>query len=385
MYINDNNKNNRIVFLTGTRADYGKMKSLIKAVEASNEFVPYIFATGMHMLSIYGTTHIEIVKNEFKNIYPFVNQNDNTNMDITLSNTITGFSNYINQINPAAIVVHGDRLEALAGAIVGALNNIKVFHIEGGEISGTIDESIRHAISKFSHYHLVSNEEAKKRVLQMGEPEENIFIIGSPDIDIMYSDSLPSLDNVKSHYEIDFNSYSIFMYHPVTTELPLLEKHIHTVIKSLIESQENFVAIYPNNDAGSRIILKELSLIKDHPRFRIFPSMRFESFLTLLKNADCIVGNSSSGIREAGIYGIPAIDIGTRQYGRYIESANSNIVHVKEDITEVFAALFKAKSLHPKPLSYYGSGNSNILFMDILRQRKIWNADIQKKFIDIDF
>lgn len=113
--------------------------------------------------------------------------------------------------------------------------------------------------------------------------------------------------------------------------------------------------------------------------------MRFESFLTLLKNADCIVGNSSSGIREAGIYGIPAIDIGTRQYGRYIESANSNIVHVNEDITEVFAALFKAKSLHPEPLSYYGSGNSNILFMDILRQRKIWNSDIQKKFIDIDF
>lgn len=96
-------------------------------------------------------------------------------MDITLSNTITGFSNYTNQINPAAIVVHGDRLEALAGAIVSALNNIKVFHIEGGEISGTIDESIRHAISKFSHYHLVSNEEAKKRVLQMGEPEREYF------------------------------------------------------------------------------------------------------------------------------------------------------------------------------------------------------------------
>lgn len=117
----------------------------------------------MHMISNYGFTYKEIEKDGFPYIYPFINQNVDTNMDIALSNTIDGISYYINESNPDAIIVHGDRLEALAGAIVGSFNNIRVFHIEGGEVSGNIDESIRHAITKFSHFHFVSNEEAKKK------------------------------------------------------------------------------------------------------------------------------------------------------------------------------------------------------------------------------
>lgn len=113
---------------------------------------------------------------------------------------------------PDMIVVHGDRIDALAGAVTGALNNILVAHIEGGEISGTIDDSIRHAISKFAHLHFVCNEEAKKRLLQMGEQKERIFVIGSPDIDIMLSDTLPSLQQAYEKYEVDFDTYSIFMY-----------------------------------------------------------------------------------------------------------------------------------------------------------------------------
>lgn len=374
----------RIIFLTGTRADYGKMKSLIRALIDCDQFDVHIFATGMHMLSKYGSTYKEIVKDGFPNIYTFVNQNSNTDMDIALSNTITGFSNYISELQPNAIVVHGDRLEALAGAIVGAFHNIRVFHIEGGEISGTIDESIRHAITKFSHFHFVANEEAMKRILQLGEPKRNIYIFGSPDIDIMHSENLPSLNTVKAYYEIPFINYNIVLYHPVTTELHLLSKRAKELVDALLASKEQYIVIYPNNDAGSDLILNEYDRIDGHPNFRIFPSMRFEYFLTLLKNARCIIGNSSSGIREACIYGIPAIDIGNRQKGRYKLSDCPHIIHVDEpDLLPT--AIIQTHNLHLAPASYFGDGNSNLQFRDILLQKEIWSSNIQKQFMDIDF
>ena len=195
----------KIVFLTATRAEFGKMKTLMQAVEKHKDFECYIFVTGMHMLKKYGHTYDEIKKAKFKNIYMKKNQSESSNdMLKTLSKTINIFDDYVKDVKPDLIVVHGDRLEALAGAIVGAFSNIKVAHIEGGEVSGTIDESIRHAITKFSHIHFVSNEDAAKRIIQLGELKEAIKIIGSPDIDIMLSNHLPKLEDVKKHYEISF-------------------------------------------------------------------------------------------------------------------------------------------------------------------------------------
>ena len=149
----------KIVFLTATRAEFGKMKTLMQAVEKHKDFECYVFVTGMHMLKKYGSTYDEIKKARFKNIYMKKNQSETSNdMLKTLSKTINIFDDYVKRVKPDLIVVHGDRLEALAGAIVGAFSNIKVAHIEGGEVSGTIDESIRHAITKFSHIHFVSND-----------------------------------------------------------------------------------------------------------------------------------------------------------------------------------------------------------------------------------
>ena len=152
----------KIVFLTGTRADFGKLKSLMSISQNSKNFEVHLFVTGMHMNTLYGFTVDEIEKAGFKNIYKYINHDSIEYMDRTLSKTIDGFSEYISQINPDLIVVHGDRVEALAGAIVGSLNNILVAHIEGGEVSGTIDELIRHSVTKMSHIHLVANSEAKK-------------------------------------------------------------------------------------------------------------------------------------------------------------------------------------------------------------------------------
>ena len=174
----------KIAFLTGTRADFGKIKSIILKLKKNKLFEVKIFVTGMHLLKRYDFTVHEIIKSGLKNLYRYNNQKINEPMDSILSNTIRGFSEFVIKEKPDLIVIHGDRLEALAGATVGLFNNILVAHIEGGEVSGTLDNSMRHAISKLSHLHFVSNESHKKRLIQLGEKKNKIFVIGSPDIDI---------------------------------------------------------------------------------------------------------------------------------------------------------------------------------------------------------
>ena len=252
----------KIIFITGTRADFGKLKSLIEITLASKKYEVHIFATGMHMNSKYGKTVEEIYKCKFPNVYTFINHSESDTMDNVLGNTILGFSNYIKECKPDLIVIHGDRSEALAGAIVGALNNILVAHIEGGEVSGTIDELIRHAVSKMSHIHFVSNEKAKKRLIQMGELSRSIFVIGSPDIDVMKSSNLPSFEEAKGHYDIEFNDYGLVLFHPVTTEIDKIKEYAHCLVDALLQSEENYIVVYPNNDLGSSIILQEYEKIK---------------------------------------------------------------------------------------------------------------------------
>ena len=147
----------KVVFLTGTRADFGKLKSLISVLQSDSKFIVDVFVTGMHLQKKYGFTVNEIIEAGFKNIFKFKNFVNDPSMEVILANTIKGFSKYIKKNKPDLIVIHGDRVEALAGAIAGAINNVLVSHIEGGEVSGTIDESIRHAVSKFSHIHFTTD------------------------------------------------------------------------------------------------------------------------------------------------------------------------------------------------------------------------------------
>lgn len=373
----------KILFLTGTRADFGKIKSLISTLDKHQEFEVFVFVTGMHLQKEYGYTLIEIERCNFKNVHAFENHTHETTMDLTLAKTIEGFSAYCKTIEPDLIVIHGDRVETLAGAIVGSLNNILVAHIEGGELSGTVDELIRHSVTKLSHIHFVSNNEAAKRLMQMGETKSSIFTIGSPDIDIMFSGNLPSLASVKEYYKIDFAEYAIVMFHPVTTEANQMKQYAEDFVESLLQSDGNFVVIYPNNDLGSKYIIDAYQKIKDNPRFRIFPSLRFEYFLVLLKNSKFIIGNSSAGIREAPYYGIPIINIGTRQQNRTLNADIINVDYHKENIDKALSAVATHK-INPIE-NDFGSGNSAELFLNSLLSDKIWSINYQKEFKNINF
>jgi UDP-N-acetylglucosamine 2-epimerase (hydrolysing) len=369
----------KIVFVTATRADYGKLKSIILSVQKIKSFSTSVFVTGMHNLSSYGNTVDEIRKDKVKNLKIFFNQTVGINSDLVASKTILGFSYYVKKAKPDLVIIHGDRIEPLACAIVCCLNNIKIAHFEGGELSGTIDEVFRHSISKLSNIHFVTNFKAKKRLIQMGELIKNIIVVGSPDVDLILSKKLPSLDNAKRRYGIYFHSFILAVFHPVTTDIKNLKFQISNFIKALKISKKNIILIYPNNDLGSDIIIKEYKKIKEK-NIKIFPSLRFEYYLTFLKHCEFIIGNSSSGIIEAPYYGTGTINIGNRQKNR----ANlKSIINSSYKFTHILKSIKKINNKKFKKTYIFGNGKSKDKILNIFKKKNFWNLDTQKQFKEI--
>ena len=371
--------NKKIIFVTGTRADWGKLKPLV--IETSNQnFEVYLFITGMHNNRKYGDTYLDVQRVQNVNFHRFDNSTNESSMDLTVSKTINGFSKYVKDINPDLILVHGDRPEPLACAIVGSFQNILVAHIEGGEVSGTIDELIRHSISKLSHIHFVSNKKAKQRLVQMGESNDSIYIIGSPDIDLMFSKNLPTLNEAREKYDINFDNYAICLFHPVTTEIDKISSQINCLTDSLIQSNLNYIIVYPNNDLGSTLIINTYNKLNSK-NFLILPSIRFEYFLTILKNADFIIGNSSAGVREAPYYSLTSINLGTRQNQRDNNKFIINTTFSKKSILNSIKKVSQNKDM--SPIKNFGDGNSSKLFLKILNDEKLWLTNNQKNFNDL--
>ena len=380
----------KILFLTGTRADFGKLKPLIQSVDAAAAFEVAIFITGMHTLSRYGYTLDEVyralpehrLRDGTRSVYVYHNQVVGEPMERILASTIEGLSRYLTEFTPNLIVVHGDRVEALAGAIVGALRNILVAHVEGGEVSGTVDELIRHAVTKMSHIHLVANDDALRRLLQLGERLENIHVIGSPDIDLMMSSALPDLAEVKRYYDIPFGDYGIIVFHPVTTDLEDTERSAQAIVNAVLESGREHVVIFPNNDEGCELIFNAWKRMEGNKRIKLLPSMRVEYFLVMLRNARYLLGNSSAGIRECPVFGVPAINVSTRQTGR---ASSPHIINVEGEREQILAAMndnWNNLERHTPDLTF-GSGNSAQLFLDAMAKESFWQVSTQKLFNDI--
>jgi len=370
----------KILFVTCTRADYGKLKSLIINIQKNNNFISKVFVTGTHNMKQYGSTYVELVKDKIRGIYRYSNQTKNMRMDEILMNTMKGFSSFLIRYNPDLVIVHGDRIEPLACALSSLLNNFLVAHIEGGEVSGTVDEMLRHSISKISHLHLVSNKTARKRLIQMGENKRYIYEVGSPDVDIILSKNLPKMDTVRKIYNIRFDKFSIALIHPVTTNIKNLKKESEIFFSALVKTNLNYIIIFPNNDLGSEIILKEINKLKNNNKFRIFPSIRFECYLTLLKNSKFIIGNSSSGIMGAPYYGVTTINIGSRQTNRLKTKLIKNIPFNEKKIIKTIDQIKNRKIIKRK---FFGEGSSAKKIEALLLTNKIWNIGKQKNFIDL--
>jgi len=194
-----------IFFLTGTRADFGKLEPLAVAARDA-AFNMTLVVTGMHMLDRYGLTKLEVHRMQGVAVHEFRNQRHGDAQDVILAKTVIGFSDYVSEHRPDLIVVHGDRVEAMAGALVAATNYIRSAHVEGGEVSGTIDEVFRHCNTKLAHAHFVSSDTAARRVMALGEPEETVHVIGSPELDFHSGPSGVTLAEVKARYGIGFDT-----------------------------------------------------------------------------------------------------------------------------------------------------------------------------------
>ncbi|MEJ6403919.1 UDP-N-acetylglucosamine 2-epimerase [Yoonia sp. 2307UL14-13] len=365
-----------LLFVTGTRADFGKLEPLAIAACDADHDVSF-FVTGMHMLARYGLTKLEVQRVSGVPTHEFLNQRPGDPQDMILAKTVMGFSDFVKEHRPDLVIIHGDRVEALACALVCATNYIPCAHIEGGEVSGTIDEIYRHCNSKLAAHHFVSSEDAARRVKLLGEADSHIHVIGSPELDFHAGPSGVTIDKVKDRYAITADDFGICVFHPVTSEADTIGTQAKALFDALMQSGRYFVVIAPNNDPGSADIFAQIDqLPKD--RFRVLPSMRFAHFSELMKNAAVMVGNSSAGVREAPFIGLPSLDIGTRQTNRakassvfFADAAEA------EGIAQFLATQWGKK--YPRDAAF-GGGSAAERFVNALSQDAFWTAPMQKTF-----
>ena len=369
-----------LLFVTGTRADFGKLEPLAVAARDAGFEVSF-FVTGMHMLARYGLTKLEVQRVPGVATHEFLNQREGDPQDVILAKTVLGFSDFVREHKPDLVVIHGDRVEALACALVCATNYIRSAHIEGGEVSGTIDEIYRHCNSKLASHHFVSSGDAARRVMALGEDSARVHVIGSPELDFHAGPSGVTIADVKARYAIPFDDYGICTFHPVTSEADSMPAQARDLFGALAASARAFVVIAPNNDPGSAGIFDAIAALPSD-RFRVLPSMRFAHFSELMKHAACIVGNSSAGVREAPFLGIPSLDIGSRQTNR----AKAASVHYAQasETDEIAAFLRDCWGQRFARDDGFGSGAATERFVATLRSDAFWQGSLQKHFHDPD-
>ncbi len=369
-----------ILFVTGTRADYGKLAPLATVVRDAGFDVSF-FVTGMHMMARYGLTKTEVHRLTGVRVHEFLNQRPDDPQDIVLAKTVIGFSDFVQEMRPDLVVIHGDRIEATACALVTATNYIRSAHIEGGEVSGTIDEVLRHCNTKLASHHFVSSDDAARRVMALGEPPAYIHVIGSPELDMHGLDSGVTLDEVKRRYEIDFDSYGICTFHPVTSESGTMAAQAEAFFSALRDSCRRFVVIAPNNDPGSQGIFAVINRLPK-AQFRVIPSLRFNYFSELMKNAACMVGNSSAGVREAPFLGIASLDVGSRQTNRALSPTVTSVSAT--DRTGILAFLATEWGARFIRHAAYGQGLASARFLAVLQRDAFWESPLQKTFHEAD-
>jgi UDP-N-acetylglucosamine 2-epimerase (non-hydrolysing)/GDP/UDP-N,N'-diacetylbacillosamine 2-epimerase (hydrolysing) len=378
-------KSKRIITcMTGTRADYPRVKSVLREISSRPNLVLKLIVTGMHLLKKFGYTIKEIEQDGFyiaTKVNMYSDDDSPYGMAKAAARCSDGIADALNKIKPDIFLITVDRVETLAAAQAAALMNILIAHIQGGEVTGTIDESIRHAVTKLSHIHFPATEDAAERIIKMGEDPNNVHTVGCPYLDIIRTLKYRTREELAVDY--GFNPelpLIIFVQHPVTTEYGLALEQISTSIEALKKFQEiEIIAIYSNADAGAREII---SAMKKNPQFHIFPSIDSKDFLSILKHADVLVGNSSTGIREAPSFQLSVVNIGTRQNGRL---RAGNVIDVPHDVEAIIRAIKKAlydedfKKIVKQVTNPYGDGHSAKRIVDILEKVDLSPKLIQKR------
>ncbi|WP_025688200.1 UDP-N-acetylglucosamine 2-epimerase [Paenibacillus zanthoxyli] len=334
----------KVLVVTGTRADYGIYYPILQSIEEDADLDLHLLVTGMHLSPQFGYTIQHIRQDGFRisaQVDCLIQGSTHGNMAKSIGLAILGMTQALEMIEPDCMLILGDRGEMLAAAIAASHMNILLFHLHGGEVSGTIDESVRHAISKLSHVHLTATEGSRERLIKMGEDSWRIHVVGAPRIETMMNTRLPELAQVKQKYDLNMsNDYILFIYHPVTTEAANLAI-LKEMVQILLDSGKDLLCVMPNADAGADAIKEVYNQFARHPHLFRVTNLQHLDYLTMLQNAAVLAGNSSSGIIEAASFHVPVINIGSRQGRR---ERSGNVIDISEDAAELAPALHGALS-----------------------------------------
>lgn len=376
----------KIIAVTGSRADYGILRSVLYAIRRHKNLKVSLIVTCMHLDEQFGYTLEEIKKDRFAiaGTVDILDESDTpASMAQAVGKGIIGIVEILKKKKPDILLVNTDRLETLAAAIAGAFMNIPVAHMHGGEVSGSIDESIRHAITKFAHIHFPSTEENAKRIIRLGEDPKRVFPVGAAGLDFIQSKKLLPPKVILKKYKLDAKRpILLVVQHPVTTEVDQAAFQMRQTLQAILEMREQTIIIYPNADAGGRAMIKVLKQYLRHPFIRAYKSLPHLDYLSLMRVAKVMIGNSSSGIIEAPSFKLPVVNIGTRQQGR---QRSSNVIDVGYNKQEILRGIDKA--LHNKRflnrlkgcINPYGSGKTGSKIASILSSIKLEHKLLQKR------
>uniref|UniRef100_A0A8C8D163 Bifunctional UDP-N-acetylglucosamine 2-epimerase/N-acetylmannosamine kinase n=1 Tax=Oncorhynchus tshawytscha TaxID=74940 RepID=A0A8C8D163_ONCTS len=357
----------RVCVATCNRADYSKLAPIMFGIKANpDEFELEVVVLGSHLIDDYGNTFRMIEQDDFdigSKLHTIVRGEDEAAMVESVGLALVKLPDVLHRLRPDVLVVHGDRFDALALATAAALMNIRILHLEGGEVSGTIDDSIRHAISKLAHYHACCTRTAEQHLIAMCEDHTRILLAGCPSYDKLlaahhrddYMDIIRNWlgDNVKEH------DYIVALQHPVTTDIKNSIKIYELMLDALISFNKKTLVLFPNIDAGSKEMVRVMRKkgVEQHPNFRAVKHVPFEQFIQLVCHAGAMIGNSSCGVREAGAFGTPVINLGSRQTGR---ETGENVLHVRDADTQnkIYHALELQFGKRYPCSKIYGDGNA---------------------------
>ena len=311
----------KVLYISGSRADYGPARGMLQAIQADPDLALSILVTGMHLDPVHGETWQEIAADGFtiaERVYGHVTGDSLAAMGASVGLYLYGISQAIARIRPDIVLVLGDRGEQLAGAMAGAFQNIVVVHLCGGSISGSIDDSIRHAITKFAHYHLPAFEEHARRIIQMGEDPARVRVVGLPGGDIRPDVTVPR-DDICTEFGLPTDRpYLLVIQHSVTHSQAEAGEQIIETLEAVASLDYPTLLANPNDDAGGRVILAKMNEYAErYDHLHILPPQcSRERFASIMAHAGALVGNSSSGIVEAMSVNLPVVNIGNRQRGR---------------------------------------------------------------------
>jgi UDP-hydrolysing UDP-N-acetyl-D-glucosamine 2-epimerase len=374
----------RIIFLTGSRGEWGYIRPILRLIEQDPDLDYAIIATNMHLLPEFGMSVHEIERDGFhvdERLHMTYAGYTSATMTKSLGSLLLELPTALQRLKPDLLLLAGDRGEQLMGAIAGVHLGIPVAHIQGGELSGNVDGIVRHSITKLAHLHFAANEEFAERVRRMGEEPFRVHVTGAPLVDELVNGLATPASELREKYRFDTGERLILAaQHPVTENETLSGEQVAETLYALDEIGWPTLLVYPNADAGSELIRRQLAMMKE-PRIRHFRNLPRQDYMGLMRAANVVVGNSSSGIMEAPSFGTPAVNIGRRQHRR---PQASNVVNCDHDRHAIAVAIRQATSSEfvaqaRLAINPYGDGNASERIVQILKSVEIDSCLLNKE------